>query len=40
MQEIGERDPIQRSDPMKTKMWHYKFDVHSVPTIKLAELKP
>lgn len=40
MQEKGERDPILRSDPMKTKMWHYKFDVHSVPAIKLADLKP
>lgn len=39
MQDKGERDPILKSDPLKTKMWHYKFNVHSVPTIKHAELK-
>ena len=40
MLERGERDPILKSDPLKSKMWHHKFDVHSVPAIKLADLKP
>jgi hypothetical protein len=26
--ESGDIDPFLRSDPLTTKMWHHKFEVH------------
>jgi hypothetical protein len=34
---------VHLTDPLKSNMWHYKFDPHSlidVPEVPLAELKP
>ena len=40
MSELGEKDPMLLVDPLKSRMWHSKFEVHKVPDIPMAELKP
>ena len=40
MSELDQNDPILRIDPLKSKMWHNKFEVHQVPPIPMADLKP
>ena len=40
MQEKGENDSMLRVDPLKSKMWHSKFEVHQVPSIPMSDLKP
>ena len=37
-EEFKEQDASQFSNVFETKMWHHKFDPHSVPAVPMAEL--